>query len=122
MINDEQQLCLLDLSMGIDFNRKFLFRKRKFGEEDVNLVKKLKYVKDINLVKKLKFEDDVKLIKILKIVEGINLFKNLKSSDDEIVKDYYSDFKSKDIYVLRFSVSLFLNKVVENYVVDIQVD
>lgn len=51
--------------MGIDFNRKFLFRKRKFGEEDVNLVKKLKYVKDINLVKKLKFEDDVKLIKKL---------------------------------------------------------
>lgn len=105
--------------MGIDFNRKFLFRKRKFGEEDVKLVKKLKYVNDINLVKKLKFEDDVKLIKILKIVEGINLFKNLKSSDDEIVKDYYSDFKSKDIYVLRFSVSLFLNKVVENYIVDI---
>lgn len=104
--------------MGIDFNRKFLFRKRKFGEEDVNLVKKLKYVKDINLVKKLKFEDDVKLIKILKIVEGINLFKNLKSSDDEIVKDYYSDFKRKEIYV-RFIVSLFLNKVVENYVVDI---
>lgn len=108
--------------MGIDFNRKFLFRKRKFGEEDVNLVKKLKYVKDINLVKKLKFEDDVKLIKKLQIFEGINLFKNLKNSNDEIlVKDYYSDFKSKDIYV-RFSVSLFLNKVVENYVVDIQVD
>lgn len=107
--------------MGIDFNRKFLFRKRKFGEEDVNLVKKLKYVKDINLVKKLKFEDDVKLIKKLQIFEGINLFKNLKNSNDEIsVKDYYSDFKSKDIYV-RFSVSLFLNKVVENYVVDIQV-
>lgn len=107
--------------MGIDFNRKFSFRKRKFGEEDVNLVKILENVKDINLVKKLKFEDDVKLIKKLQIFEGINLFKNLKSSDDEIVKDYYSNFKSKDIYV-RFSVSLFLNKVVENYVVDIQVD
>lgn len=109
--------------MEIDFNRKFLFRKRKFGEEDVNLVKKLKYryVKDINLVKKLKFEDDVKLIKKLQIFEGINLFKNLKSSDDEIVKDYYSDFKRKEIFV-RFIVSLFLNKVVENYVVDIQVD
>lgn len=122
MTNDEQQSCLSDSSMGIDSNRKLSLRKRKSGEEDANLAKKLKYVKDTNPVKKLKSEDDAKLIKTLKTVEGTNLSKNLKSSDDEIAKDHYSDSKSKDTHVLRPSVSPLSNKVAENYAVDIQVD
>lgn len=120
--NDEQQSCLSDSSMGIDSNRKLSLRKRKSGEEDANLAKKLKYVKDINPVKKLKPEDDAKLTKKLQTLEGTNLSKNLKNSNDEIpAKDHYSDSKSKDIHV-RPSVSPLSNKVAENYAVDIQVD
>lgn len=123
MTNDvEQQSCLSDSSMEIDSNRKLSLRKRKSGEEDANLAKKLKYVKDTNPVKKLKSEDDAKLTKTLKTVEGTNLSKNLKNSNDEIpAKDHYSDSKSKDIHV-RPSVSPLSNKVAENYAVDIQVD
>lgn len=120
--NDEQQSCLSDSSMGIDSNRKLSLRKRKSGEEDANLAKKLKYVKDTNPVKKLKSEDDAKLTKKLQTLEGTNLSKNLKNSNDEIpAKDHYSDSKSKDIHV-RPSVSPLSNKVAENYAVDIQVD
>lgn len=119
--NDEQQPWLSDSSMGIDSNRKLSLRKRKSGEEDANLAKKLKYVKDTNPVKKLKPEDDAKLTKKLQTFEGTNLSKNLKSSDDEIAKDHYSDSKRKEIHV-RPIVSPFSNKVAENYAVDIQVD
>lgn len=123
MTNDvEQQSCLSDSSMEIDSNRKLSLRKRKSGEEDANLAKKLKNVKDANPVKKLKPEDDAKLTKEMKTVEGTNLSKNINNSDDEIpAKDHYSDSKSKDIHV-RSSVSPLSNKVAENYAVDIQVD
>lgn len=122
MTNDvEQQSCLSDSSMEIDSNRKLSLRKRKSGEEDANLAKKLKYVKDTNPVKKLKPEDDAKLTKKLQTLEGTNLSKNLKSSDDEIAKDHYSDSKRKEILV-RPIVSPLSNKVAENYAVDIQVD
>lgn len=121
--NDEQQSCLSDSSMEIDSNRKLSLRKRKSGEEDAKLAKKLKYVNDTNPVKKLKSEDDAKLIKTLKTVEGTNLSKNINNSDDEIpAKDHYSDSKSKDTHVLRPSVSPLSNKVAEKYAVDIQVD
>lgn len=121
--NVEQQSCLSDSSMGIDSNRKLSLRKRKSGEEDANLTKKLKYVKDTNPVKKLKSEDDAKLTEKLKAVEDTNLSKNLKNSDDTIAKDHYSDSKSIDIQShVRPSVSPLSNQVAENYTIDIKID
>lgn len=119
--NDEQQPCLSDSSMGIDPNRKLSFRKRKSGEEDTNLIKKLKYDKDTNPVKNLKSDDDVRMTEKRKAAEDTNLFKNLKNSDDAMPKDRYSDSKSIDIHV-RPSVSPLSNKVADNYKVDIKVE
>lgn len=119
--NDEQQSCLSDSSMGIDSNRKLSLRKRKSGEEDAILIKKLKYDKDTNPVKNLKSDDDVRMTEKRKAAEDTNLFKNLKNSDDAMPKDHYSDSKSIDIHV-RPSVSPLSNKVADNYKVDIKVE